>query len=139
MISDVYVASLPYHSESEETSWETCELRRWLNEVFLPLSFTDSERQMIVPSEVKAPASRRFGTEAGNDTRDALFLPGLDEITELLPADESHRTGSWWWLRTPGCDREFAACVAPDGHLVSVGNFVDSVYGVRPLMRIVLY
>ena len=138
VISDAYVATLPYNAESEETSWETCDLRRWLNGAFLPLSFTESERQLIVPCEVKAAASRRFGTEAGNDTRDCLYIPDLDEIPKLLPTDESRRTGSWWWLRTPGCNKEFAACVSPDGRLVSVGNFTDSVYGVRPLMRVSL-
>lgn len=136
VIADTYIASLPYHSESEDTSWETCELRQWLNKAFMPLSFTAAERQRILPSEVKARASRRFGTEAGNDTRDFLYIPDLEEISALMPSEENRSTGSWWWLRTPGCYREFAACVAPDGRLVPIGNFADSVYGVRPLMRI---
>jgi hypothetical protein len=136
VISDTDVATLPFHGESGDTSWETCDLRRWLNGAFLQLSFTESERQKILPSEVKAVASKRFGTEAGKDTTDRLYIAGLEEIAKLMPSDEDRRTGSWWWLRTPGCNEEFAACVAPDGRLIPIGNFADSVYGVRPLMRI---
>lgn len=136
VISDTYVATLPYHGESEETTWEKCDLRHWLNEAFMALSFTDDERQMILPAEVKSGGINRFGTDGGNDTRDFIFLPGLDEIKEYMKTDESRCTGSWWWLRNTGCTGEFAACVSPGGRLSPVGNFADSAYGVRPLMRI---
>lgn len=129
------VALLPFHPQQQEVTWESCALRRWLNTVFLPLSFTEAERARILPSTVKTPDSRNFGTPGGEATEDRLFLLSAEEAAALLPDDPSRALGRWWWLRTPGFDNSFAATVSPDGAVVSIGSFVDTDdYAVRPAL-----
>ncbi len=129
------VARLPYHLEQQETTWADCALRRWLNTVFFPLSFTEAERAQILPSKVTTPASRNFGTSGGDATEDLLFLLSVEEAGTLLPADSSRMLGHWWWLRSPGFDNSFAATVSPDGAVVPIGSFADTDdYAVRPAL-----
>ena len=129
------VAVLPYHPEQQEVTWSDCALRRWLNTVFLPLSFTKEERSRILPNTVTTPANRNFGTPGGEATEDLLFLLSMEEAATLLPNPSSRTLGCWWWLRTPGFDNSFAAAVSPDGIVVVIGSFVDSDdYTVRPAL-----
>ena len=128
------VAFLPYHPELQEVTWESCALRRWLNSVFLPLSFTDIERSAIVSCRVETPDNPHFGSAGGAPTEDSLFLPSAEEAAALLP-EPVRALGTWWWLRTPGFDNSFAAAVNPDGRVVRLGSFVDADdYAVRPAM-----
>lgn len=130
-------ARLPYHQTLEDVSWESCRLRRWLNTVFLPLSFTAGERERILPTMVETPDNPNFGTPGGNTVEDSLFLLSAEEAAALLPDDAARTLGCWWWLRTPGFDNSFAAAVTPDGSVARIGSFVDTDgYAVRPAMWI---
>ena len=134
VLSEAPVALLPFESESREVTWETCRLRRWLNEVFFPLSFTRKERERILPTAVATPDNTQFGTPCGSDTNDRLFLLSAEEA-DLLPNDAARAIGLWWWLRTSGFDNTFAVTVTPDGRVVRLGTFVDAEdYAVRPAM-----
>ena len=131
------VAMLPYHPALEEVSWESCALRRWLNTVFLPLSFTEGEREHILPARVETPDNPNFGTPGGNPVEDRLFLLSAEEASALLPDDAHRALGYWWWLRTPGFDNSFAAAVTSEGAVVRIGSFVDTdSYAVRPAVWI---
>lgn len=129
------VAELPYHGEMLEVSWENCALRRWLNDVFLPLSFTPAEQERILTTAVKTPDNPNFGSSGGAMTEDRLFLLSAEEVSSLLADDTDRSLGSWWWLRSPGFDNSFAATVTPSGAVVRIGSFVDSDdYAVRPAL-----
>ncbi len=128
------VAVLPYHKELQDVSWESCALRRWLNTVFLPLSFSPAQRERILPTAVTTPDNHNFGTPGGPQTEDRLFLLSAEEAS-ALPDDGARALKSWWWLRTPGFDNSFASAVTPDGALMRIGSFVDTDdYAVRPAM-----
>ena len=131
------VAVLPYHRELREVSWEGCDLRRWLNTVFLPLCFTEEERALILQTETVTPDNPNFGSSGGAAAEDRLFLLSAEEAA-AAPLDSVGRSlGCWWWLRTPGFDNSFAASVTPDGAIVRIGSFVDGDnYAVRPAMWI---
>jgi len=133
------VAVLPYHGELREVTWESCDLRHWLNGVFLPLCFTAAERERILPAAVETPDNCNFGTPGGARTEDYLFLPSAEEASALFKSDAERALGQWWWLRTPGFDNTFAATVTPDGAVVRIGSFVDTDdYAVRPAMWVKL-
>lgn len=57
-------------------------------------------------------------------------------------AEQDEETGGCsWWLRSPGCaggekETGYAACVMPAGEIYSAGAAVDSVRGLRPVIRI---
>lgn len=42
----------------------------------------------------------------------------------------------YWWLRSPGLGRDFAACVIPGFGVNGYGHYVYHDYGVRPALRI---
>ena len=104
-----------------------------------------------------------YDTDGGNDTQDRVFLLSYAEANEYLGVtyDDSDNTASrvsptdyavaqgaytsggyktadgeqagWWWLRSPGLDRRYAARVFADGSLYDCG--VLDAYGcVRPAL-----
>ena len=131
------VAVLPYHRELQEVCWESCDLRYWLNTVFLPLCFSERERAAILATRVETPDNPNFGTPGGDASEDRLFLLSAEEAAGLPDGEDTRALGRWWWLRTPGFDNSFAATVTPDGAIVRIGSFVDTDdYAVRPAMWI---
>ena len=113
-----------------------------------------------------AEDSQRYGTDAGNDTQDKIFLLSFSEAEKYFDSDEARECkateyaideGCWvndyadyygncdgWWLRSPGAGQFIAACVECDGCLSEgsmdgVGDHVGyDAYGVRPAMWIEL-
>lgn len=103
-----------------DATWETSELRSWLNDSFLNNAFDDYEQSMI--PEVTVPAHRNpsYSQSPGNATQDKVFVLSANEADEYFAsADERacHATsyaryrGAYvlpdnencqWWLRTPG-------------------------------------
>lgn len=131
------VATLPYHRELREVSWESSDLRRWLNTVFLPLCFTEEEQALLLPTETVTPDNPNFGSSGGAAAEDRLFLLSAEEAAAAPLNSATRALGCWWWLRTPGFDNSFAASVTPDGDIVRIGSFVDGDnYAVRPAMWI---
>ena len=131
------VAHLPYHRELREVSWESCDIRRWLNTVFLPLCFTEEEQAFILQTETVTPDNPNFGSSGGAAAEDRLFLLSAEEAAAAPLDDTARALGCWWWLRTPGFDNSFAASVTPDGAIVRIGSFVDGDnYAVLPVMWI---
>lgn len=133
VLSERALAVLPYHRQLQETTWASSDLRHWLNTVFLPLSFSETEKALILPAAVATPDNPNFGSSGGEVTEDRLFLLSVEEVAGT---DAALRIlDRWWWLRTPGFDNSFAAAVTPDGAIARIGSFVDTDdYAVRPAM-----
>ena len=142
-----------YHSVSENLSWESCDLRAWLNGPFLQLAFTPEEQAMI-PTVTLAPTlNPKYRTTAGGETVDRIFVLSLEEAAELFP-DDPARLGyttlyaqsrgyyfggsiNCWWLRSLGASRSLAALVGNSGSLGTYGYRADnSEYAIRPAMWI---
>ena len=143
LLSRKAVAKLPYHDTDEPVSWETCSLRAWLNGDFYRAAFNDYEKQHILKIPVTADRNTYCNTDAGNSTDDHVFLLSLPEVNALLrrklsakrkceadPADAPYAdndnkaaddTGCVWWLRSPGSEKNEAACVNGDGQISNFG------------------
>ena len=160
--------SVRYNMEFEETTWETCSLRTWLNSDFLNAAFSPEEQKAIPLLDVDNSAAQGYSewkTDGGNNTRDRVFLLSYAEANRYFgvttenednikarvaptkyAADKGvwpnfgYRTedGSctgWWWLRSPGLNQNYAACVFNDGSLDSdVVNLKSAC--VRPALWI---
>ena len=93
-----------------------------------------------------------YGTEGGNNTFDKIFLLSLSEVSEQQDGEkygflddeiracgksDFSKTGSWWWLRSPGYSSSRAAEVSEYGWVDQDG---PSVYcsdgGVRPALHL---
>ena len=75
LISKFGLEARPYHKEQTNVTWETCSLRKWLNEDFLETAFTKAERQAILVTNVdNGKTQGNMNTDGGNPTRDSVFL-----------------------------------------------------------------
>ena len=73
-----YILDAPvYHGSRTDVTWETSDLRAWLNGPFLNTAFTPEEQEGILLSDVdnsRSQCCERWETTGGNDTRDAVFV-----------------------------------------------------------------
>lgn len=150
LLSEYVLAEKPFHEGHEAATWETCSLRKWLNETFYEEAFTEAERGTIRSVAVSADKNYYFDIDAGSDTEDRVFLLSMPEaaayflftdakvgnLSEVLRSQNDCE--SWWWmLRTPGQDPTSVAGFTQKGHLDFKGNSVsEEGLGVRPALWI---
>ena len=137
--------SKKYHNQYEAVTWEKCSLRAWLNGEYITKAFSSEEQTLIISTKNKNPNNPTYGTAGGKDTVDKVFLLSIDEVKKYFPTGSSRQlktsTGqnlsSWWWLRSPGNDSNYAAYVYDDGSVNYFGNYVsNNNSAVRPALWI---
>lgn len=67
--------------------WSDCSLRKWLNEEFINVAFSDSEIESIVESDIKNFDNFEFKTKAGEATKDKVFCLSIDEAEKYFDAN----------------------------------------------------
>ena len=138
-----------YNNTHNDTTWEMCTLRTWLNGTFYNNAFGAVHQKLIVDSNVTADS-----TTPSNNTTDKVFLLSITEVNKYFSSDSARQCqgtaycyaqgaskasngNCWWWLRSPGGDSDYAALVYGGG---SVGNYGSSVNSsddaVRPALWI---
>ena len=154
-----------YNTRIIDVTWETCTLRKWLNNNFINAAFSADEKAMIPTVTVTAEKNPKHRTEPGNATQDQVFLLSIAEVNKYLssvdtrqckPTDYAVRGETdvkrsngncWWWLRSPGILQNNAAYVSNVGAVQESGHYVGTImesgsrYGnndtaVRPAMWI---
>ncbi len=147
----------PYHTSIYSVSWEDCSLRAWLNNGFFNEAFDKDEKERIVDAQLRNDENPQYGTYAGNDTVDHVFLLSIEEARTFFSCDEercalspeyaiaqstwqSSETGnSWWWLRSPGISTDMAAGINAKGAIRTKGHDVgDAHAAVRPAIWVTL-
>ncbi len=76
----------PFNNSAEKTSWETSDIRKWLNTTMLD-SFSENERKKISLSRIINHNNPIFNTYGGNDTEDHFFLLSLAEVLDIFKLD----------------------------------------------------
>ena len=144
-----------YNTSNANVTWETCTLRKWLNNDFINAAFSSYEKAMIPTVTVSADKN---STNPGNATQDQVFLLsiteankyfGSDSARQCKPTDYAFANGAyfnsvngncWWWLRSPGVTQysaHSAAYVHSSGGVYESGSDVDiGTSAVRPAMWI---
>jgi len=79
-----YALDCKPNDEPGLTSWETCTIRKWLNNDFMNKAFNIAEQSGILMSTVKAEMNLHYDTNPGKDTQDKIFLLSSQEAIELL-------------------------------------------------------
>lgn len=143
LFSEYGICDRPYNSRNVYVSWETCELRAWLNGEFLKTAFTDIERLKIMGVHLQNGKNPYYGVPGGKDTDDFIFCLSISEVNSLFLNPDSLRrkatpyvkskgvlTGGddycSFWLRSPGRQACNAAYVYFDGEIDSFGDGVNS-------------
>jgi len=146
-----------YNTSCTDVTWETCTLRKWLNNDFINTAFSDVEKDLIPLVTVSADKNPECSTTPGNATQDQIFLLSITEVNKYFNSDsarqckptyyavangayvKSHNGNCLWWLRSPGFDQNCAANVYRDGDVVESGRSVDDVdIAVRPALWITI-
>ena len=135
-----------YNDKLKSIDWKSCDIRRWLNEVFINDAFMNKEKLCIETTDVVAKPNPNYDTASGENVKDKIFLLSIDAAIKYFSSSEKRRCTPFdkdmdgkencrWWLRTPGFSPAGAACVNEDGELNYYGYGVDHIYNfVRPAM-----
>ena len=154
LLSKYVLDAKPYNKEWEDVTWETSDIRQWLNNEFYTTAFNKAEKAKIQTSLIKNEDNSKYGTNGGNDTEDKVFLLSEKETETLFSNKEERRAkateyatksgvyvneekAAWWWLRSPGDDSRDAAEVSRYGWVDRLGYDVDdNIDGVRPALHL---
>ena len=162
VIADKVLDWAKYNEEDTDVTWETCTLRKWLNNDFYNTAFSTDEKGAIIEQTLKNEDNEEYGIAGGNVTTDKVYLPALSDMknpkygfSEDYSFHDQTRIGkatsyakkqgvstsgersSWWWLRSPGVSAGDAADVFSDGTVTVYGAHVGSLTGgVRPVLHL---
>jgi len=164
VMAEKILDSKAFSQVRKNVTWEACTLRTWLNNDFYNTAFNSSEQAKIKTSNVVNSGNPWYGSSGGNRTKDKLFLLSyadtinpaygfsssydtFDTARQAQGTDYAKSSGlhtnsfysgySYWWLRSPGLDSDFAGIVNINGCLYFYDDYVNYTYiGVRPAFRI---
>lgn len=155
VISKYALDCKPYNASYTDVTWETCTLRKWLNNDFLGSAFSANEKAMIPTVTVSADKNPDYSTNPGNATQDQVFLLSITEVNKYFSSDSARQCkptdyavaggayvnssngNCWWWLRSPGYLQDGAAYMSRDGYVYEVGDDVNTDNNaVRPALWI---
>ena len=158
LLADRTVCEKNYNNKFDSVTWETCNLRTWLNDEFYDSAFNASEKVAIQKTRYENKDNPFHESKAGNDTEDKLTILSLDDIvnptygfpvkyycdteTRMATSLDSDGTSNFgvWWLRTPGADDYNAAEVYDEGFSHVDGTIVnDNSYSAHNAIRPALH
>jgi hypothetical protein len=99
IITEKVIEKRPYHHEECEITWETCDMRKYLNGEFYE-SFSADDRALILEVTNENPANPWYGTGGGNPTVDKIFLLSIDEVVQYFGDSGQIKTRYMY----PNCD-----------------------------------
>ncbi len=130
-----------YYKDQTPVTWETSDLRVWLNGEFSDTAFNENEIGRILLSKIPADKNPEYNTDAGNETEDRVFLLSAPEVEQYLTEEtaqcqataytlaeggSSGKNGnSWWFLRTPGSEQKMVMIIKTDGTMNTGGAVPD--------------
>ena len=156
LLSKYALACRPYHESAEPVTWASSSLRAWLNGAFFSEAFTAQEQEKILSTTVENRDHPDQHTPGGEDTEDRVFVLSLAAVANYFPERASRicfptqhaidggahvatvegaEGACWWWLRSPGRDKDRATCVRSAGDLDENGRpAVMRAIAVRPVL-----
>ena len=151
------IASIPYHDRKAEVTWETSEIRQWLNTDFYDTAFDEEDKALILESYLHNRDNPQYPVDGGEATFDYVYLMSYDEVMAsfstqrsriLRPTthardqhvDVSQKDDTcWWFLRTPGDSQKNVMYVSADGSVTNSGTQVNAKKGgIRPTIHILV-
>lgn len=137
-----------YNCEYDETDWEHCSLREWLNHDFMHTVFNSAEQKRI-PVTINE-------NNSGNRTADRIFLLSVDEAVKFFHSNLDRRCdvtphvrhnvcgvyredlAGDWLLRSAGVSKNLVAFVACNGEIRKKGCIVQVRVPIRPAVWVKL-
>ena len=153
LITEQAIDCRKYNEEYVSVTWETCSLRKWLNEEFISSAFNETEQGWIKASTVSTHKNPHYSTNPGVETVDMVFLLSIEEAENYFKTNEDRKCkptqyavkqGVYviggncpWWLRSPVLLWNHAADVEYGGWVKDGGTHViNDNLGIRPALWI---
>jgi len=155
IITEDIIEARPYNTYDNIVTWETCTLRKYLNNDFLQI-FSIKEQEKIIETKIRNSHNMWYVAGNGcNDTSDKIFLLSLDEVDIYFGNSGDYQNkrrkgfnGEYqdngylfsniynnnrvamnnnrnWWLRSSGTTNLSAATVYNDGVVNVSGSEVN--------------
>ena len=87
LVSHYGLDAKPYNTSYAFVTWETCSLRKWLNDDFLGAAFSAEEQTAILTTMVDNSLSQGYSvwnTDGGRNTQDRVFLLSCAEANRYF-------------------------------------------------------
>ncbi len=84
LITDKLIDAIPYNKEITKVRWETCTLRKWMNNDFISKAFSSSQQAQIATVSNQNPNNPSWGTQGGNATQDRIFALSINEANKYF-------------------------------------------------------
>lgn len=153
IISKYALDCQPYNKVLKSVTWETCSLRKWLNNEFINEAFSKKEQKYIPTVTVPAHKNPKYDTDPGKATKDKVFLLSAVEAEKYFSSDSERQCMttnhvdangayvdsngySYWLLRSPGIYSSYCCIVDYDGYVIHGYGVNRSYYGIRPALWI---
>ena len=122
LLSKFILDNQMYYSKNEQVTWETCDLRNWLNNDFINTAFTNQEQMLLLKTEITTP-DLDAGTimySDGSVVTDRCFILSFEEIKSLVDENErkapiseysNQKQTKWfadcgsWYIRSGNCNQ----------------------------------
>ncbi|MBE5871538.1 MAG: hypothetical protein E7294_09815 [Lachnospiraceae bacterium] len=83
LLADKALDCMPYHDKEEAVTWETCSLRKWLNDTsvndtFINTAFTTEEQEALVATRLTNEGNGK--NDGGNDTTDRVWILSMSDL-----------------------------------------------------------
>ena len=129
LLSQLILDKHTYHRKNEKVTWETCDLRNWLNNEFINTAFTNQEQLLLLETEIITPDfdagtivypdGRSFHNLYldGSVVMDRCFILSYEEIEFYLDNNLSNVMSSeyvmnheysnsdYWYIRSGNCNQ----------------------------------
>lgn len=147
LLASCYILDFrPYHGVAEQVTWETCDLRAWLNGEFLENAFSDEEMKSISITTNNNPDDTENKADGGNDTEDRVFVPSSGGMHDAMPTNYAITQGIteissgeyMYWLRAPSFEETWFQTTYFFVQVTGEGNKADVRVkeGIRPMIWI---
>jgi len=83
IISETTIGKAPYHDFAGGTTWEQCNLRKYLNSAFYA-KFSEAEQSRIIKTKLTDRNNPWYDVKCGNPTFDHIFLLSYDEVVDFF-------------------------------------------------------
>ena len=80
VISEYGLDSQKYDARGINITWESCDLRYWLNDDFMDTAFSEDEKKNISIVEIENKNNSYYNTPGGDATLDFVFCLSVEEV-----------------------------------------------------------
>ena len=99
MLTEKVIEKRAYHSKEVAITWETSDMRKYLNGEFYH-SFKEADRERIIETVNENHDNSWYGTNGGNPTTDRIFLLSIEEVLKYFGDSGQIKTRYMY----PNCD-----------------------------------